>query len=89
MMSGELSKELEYSQQMVQPLLQTLQKLVGQLEGSGGEQSAARQLLESTRHLLRVFFSLNSPGLTEVSLWGPMCTYLELQVFMCVCTSFH
>ncbi len=67
MMSGELSKELEYCQQMVQPLLQTLQRLVAQLEASAGDQTAARQLLESTRHLLRVFFSLNSPGLTEVS----------------------
>jgi len=70
MMTSQLSKELEYSQQMVHPLLQTLQKLVAQLEGSGGEQSVAKQLLESTRHLLRVFFSLNSPGLTEVRSLG-------------------
>ena len=66
-MSAELNKDLAYSQQLVQPLLQTLQKLVKQLESTPGSESAlCTQLLHAIRLALRVFFSLNSPGLTEV-----------------------
>ena len=70
MMSTELSRELEYSQQLVKPLLETLQKLVKELE-SPREGSRSKQVLESTRLLLRVFFSLNSPGLTQVGIFNP------------------
>ena len=70
MMTNELSVELAYSQRMVKPLLQTLQKLVTQLESTAaGEIAAARQILACIRLALRVFFSLNSPGLTEVGQW--------------------
>lgn len=65
-MSTELSRELEYSQQLVKPLLETLQKLGKEL-GSAAETSRSKQVLDAIRLLLRVFFSLNSPGLTEVS----------------------
>ena len=64
-MSPELSRELEYCQQLVQPLLATLQKLGKELE-STGQSPNGKQILGSIRLLLRVFFSLNSPGLTEV-----------------------
>ena len=70
MMTNELSVELAYSQRMVKPLLQTLQKLVAQLESTPAEETAAaRQILACIRLALRVFFSLNSPGLTEVGIW--------------------
>lgn len=64
-MSSELSKELEYSQQLVKPLLETLQWLVKAVQSSQ-DSASCKQVLDSTRLLLRVFFSLNSPGLTEV-----------------------
>ena len=64
-MSPELSRELEYCQQLVQPLMETLQKLGKELEATG-QSPNGRQVLGSIRLLLRVFFSLNSPGLTEV-----------------------
>lgn len=64
-MSPELSRELEYCQQLVQPLLETLQKLGKELQ-STNQTSNGKQVLGSIRLLLRVFFSLNSPGLTEV-----------------------
>ena len=70
MMTNELSVELAYSQRMVKPLLQTLQKLVTQLESTpAGDIGAARQILACIRLALRIFFSLNSPGLTEVGNW--------------------
>lgn len=68
MMSSRLNKELIYVQQMVQPLLQTLQRLDEQLlkASQSGNNAEAKNLLSSIRLALRVFFSLNSPGLTEV-----------------------
>lgn len=66
-MSSELNKELEYSQQLVKPLLETLQRLVRELQAST-ETAQCKQILDSSRLLLRVFFSLNSPGLTEVTI---------------------
>lgn len=67
MMSAELSRDLAYSQRMVQPLLQILQKLVQQLESTpSSETGVLTQVLNSIRLALRVFYSLNSPGLTEV-----------------------
>ncbi len=64
-MSPELSRELQYCQQLVKPLLETLQKLAKELE-STGQSTSSKQVLGSIRLLLRVFYSLNSPGLTEV-----------------------
>ena len=67
MMTDSLSRELEYSQQLVRPLLETLQKLVKQVQATAPHDTTVlKQLLGSVRLALRVFFSLNSPGLTEV-----------------------
>lgn len=69
MMSSRLNEELIYVQSVVQPLLQTLKALDTQLESAtqAKDTNQAKSLLSSIRLALRVFFSLNSPGLTEVS----------------------
>jgi Cse1 len=66
-MTEALSKELEYCQQAVQPLLGALQRTTAALPAAAGGDDAARLrlLLSSARLACRVFYSLNSPGLTE------------------------
>ena len=68
-MSASLNSELIYIQQMVQPLLLALQKLSVQLQAAtqAGSLVEIKALLSSIRLNLRVFYSLNSPGLTEAS----------------------
>ena len=67
-MTEALSKELEYCQQAVQPLLGALQRTTAALPAAaGGDPSRLRLLLSSARLACRVFYSLNSPGLTEAS----------------------
>ena len=67
-MTEGLSKELEYCQQAVQPLLGALQRTIAALPAAaGGESARLRLLLSSARLACRVFYSLNSPGLTEAS----------------------
>lgn len=74
-MTDALSKELEYCQALVNPLLAALQSLTAQVTAAAaaGQLEALRLLLGSVRLVCRVFFSLNSPGLTEVrgsGLWN-------------------
>lgn len=65
-MTEALSKELEYCQQAVQPLLGALQRTTAALPAAaGGDAARLRLLLSSARLACRVFYSLNSPGLTE------------------------
>jgi hypothetical protein len=69
-MTEGLSKELEYCQQAVQPLLAALQRTTAALPAAanaGGDAAQLRVLLSSARLACRVFYSLNSPGLTEAS----------------------
>ena len=68
-MSASLNSELIYIQQMVQPLLLVLQKLSVQLQAAtqAGSLVEIKALLSSIRLNLRIFYSLNSPGLTEAS----------------------
>ena len=62
-MSDSLSAELEYSQQVVQPLLSVLQSLTDKLPRTSDND--LRMLLENVRAIASMFYSLNSPGLTE------------------------
>ncbi|EIE27359.1 Cse1-domain-containing protein [Coccomyxa subellipsoidea C-169] len=64
-MSTALSDELSYSQQFVQPLLKSFQGISAQIKASSGDLEQLRLALSSARLVLRIFFSLNSPGLTE------------------------
>lgn len=68
-MTSELSQDLQYSQQFVQPLLDALTILVQQITSPPAAAPAAdatrRQVL-AARLACRTFFSLNSPGLTQV-----------------------
>lgn len=67
-MTDGLSNELEYCQQTIKPLLAALQRVTSALPtaAANGDAAALRTLLSSARLACRVFFSLNSPGLTEV-----------------------
>lgn len=65
-MTDALSTELEYSQALVVPLLDTLRALGSRLGEVGGDGGALRTLLSCARLVASVFHSLNSPGLTEV-----------------------
>lgn len=65
-MSDSLSQELAYSQQLVRPLLATAQNLTAACTVAASSGSASLPLLLSNARLtLSVFYSLNSPGLTE------------------------
>ncbi len=75
-MTDQLSEELEYSQALVRPLLaclQALSKRVAEL-GEGARAAAAagpaldqlRLLLSNVQLVASIFYSLNSPGLTDV-----------------------
>lgn len=69
-MTSALNEELKYCQQAVKPLLAALQRINAALPAAAADAAAApaplRLLLSSARLACRVFFSLNSPGLTEV-----------------------
>lgn len=67
-MSDELNEELQISQILVRPLLSVLQRLTAKCSAVAGDPSQAEALpvlLSNARLCLSVFFSLNSPGLTE------------------------
>lgn len=72
-MTDQLSEELQYSQALVQPLLaclQALSKRVGELApaaaATGGPAAEPLRLLLSNVQLVTsIFYSLNSPGLTD------------------------
>lgn len=65
-MSEKLNKELEYSQNFVKPLLDVFVGLRAQVEASAGAAEPLRLVLSSARYAVDIFYSLNSPGLTEV-----------------------
>ena len=70
-MTPELSNELEYSQQLVRPLLAELQLLsraAAELAaaGGGGDVAALQLVLSNVQLVCSTFYSLNSPGLTDV-----------------------
>lgn len=65
-LSEKLNAELAYSQQLIIPLWETLKKLSSELQANTGDVHAARLTLSSIRLVCRIFYSLNSPGLTEV-----------------------
>ena len=69
-MTDKLSDELQYSQALVQPLLACLQglsKKVAELAAAGeGGVEALRLVLSNVQLVASIFYSLNSPGLTEV-----------------------
>jgi hypothetical protein len=73
-MTDKLSDELQYSQALVQPLLACLQglsKKVAELAAAGeGAVEALRLVLSNVQLVASIFYSLNSPGLTEVRVWG-------------------
>ena len=65
-LSGKLNQELTYSQQLIVPLWEALKTLSTALQSSSGDIARTKQILSSIRLVCRIFFSLNSPGLTEV-----------------------
>ena len=69
-MSNNLSEDLAYSQQFIEPLLHTLTALVTQITGSqpGGDAKLLQRQVLAARLACRTFLSLNSPGLTQVSI---------------------
>lgn len=81
-MTDQLSEELEYSQALVRPLLgclQALSKRVVEL-GAGARAAGAagpaaealRLLLSNVQLVASIFYSLNSPGLTDVGALGAL-----------------
>ena len=70
-MTAQLSSELELCEHFVQPLLDALKGVVARLGATDqGDAAALKQLLLTARLALRIFFSMNSPGLTPVR---PLC----------------
>ena len=65
-MTGKLNDELKYSQQLIVPLWETLKGLSLQLQSNSADLSRTKQTLSSIRLVCRIFYSLNSPGLTQV-----------------------
>jgi hypothetical protein len=65
-MTDQLSEELQYSQALVQPLLTCLQALSKGVSEQAANADALRLLLSNVRLVASIFYSLNSPGLTEV-----------------------
>lgn len=69
-MSSQLSEELAFSQQFVTPLLETLTALVKQItspaQGAEADIPLLKRRVLSARLACRIFYSLNSPGLTQV-----------------------
>lgn len=70
-MSEKLNKELEYSQNFVKPLLDVFVGLRAQVEANANAAEPLRLALSSARYAVEIFYSLNSPGLTEVRCCGP------------------
>ena len=68
-MSGKLNEELSYSQQLIVPLWETLKGLSTGLQGSSADIAQTKQILSSIRLVCRIFYSLNSPGLTQVGIF--------------------
>lgn len=66
-MTDSLSQELEYSQQFVAPLLAMLQLLSKKVAEAAGAADPLRLLLANVQLVASIFYSLNSPGLTEAS----------------------
>ncbi|KAI3438113.1 hypothetical protein D9Q98_000554 [Chlorella vulgaris] len=64
-MTDQLSEELQYSQALVQPLLTCLQALSKGVSEQAANADALRLLLSNVRLVASIFYSLNSPGLTE------------------------
>ncbi|GAB4819020.1 hypothetical protein N2152v2_006066 [Parachlorella kessleri] len=84
-MTDQLSQELEYSQQLVAPLLATLQALSKRVAEAAGQAEPLRLLLSNVQLVASIFYSLNSPGLTEafeetLDAWmAEWHTYLSLE----------
>ena len=66
-MTDQLSQELDYSQQLVAPLLDVLRCLTRRLAEAGpaGDPATLRALLANAELAANIFYSLNSPGLTQ------------------------
>ena len=71
-LSGKLNEELTYSQQLIVPLWEALKSLSTALQSSAGDLARTKQTLSSIRLVCRIFYSLNSPGLTQVIVNMPM-----------------
>lgn len=66
-MTATVSEELKYCQGLIQePLLEKLVAIRGALAGAATNAEALRPLMASARFACRIFYSLNSLGLTEV-----------------------
>ena len=66
-MTASVSEELTYCQgQIQQPLLEKLVAIRAALAGAASDAEALRPLMASARFACRIFYSLNSLGLTEV-----------------------
>lgn len=68
-MTDQLSEELQYSQALVAPLLaclQALSKQVAEAAAAGAPPDTLRLLLSNVQLVASIFYSLNSPGLTDV-----------------------
>ena len=70
-MTGKLNEELKYSQQLIVPLWEILKTLSTELQGNSADVTRTRQILSSIRLVCRIFYSLNSPGLTQVAILPP------------------
>jgi len=64
-MTATLSNELEYSQKLVIPLLNTLKAATARLPTVSAAPLQLAALLENVRLIASIFLSLNSPGLTQ------------------------
>lgn len=71
-MTSELSRELEYSQQLVRPLLATLRRLAPRAAETAADPAAQALVLSNLRAVVSIFYSLNSPGLTDVRSLGSL-----------------
>lgn len=66
-MTASVSEELQYCQALVQqPLLESLVAIRGHMVAAAANPDALRPLLASARFACRIFYSLNSLGLTDV-----------------------
>lgn len=83
-MSGKLNEELSYSQQLIVPLWEALKGLSTELQSSSADVPKTRQILSSIRLVCRIFYSLNSPGLTQVAtLTGLHCQTICVACYHC------
>ena len=72
-LSGKLNEELTYSQQLIVPLWEALKSLSAALQSTSGDTPRTKQTLSNIRLVCRIFYSLNSPGLTQVM--KPACKH--------------